>query len=390
MNRESSRCSREELYEQVWSEPMVSLAQKYGLSDVGLRKKCKKLKIPLPPQGYFLRSKRGVRPPLPPFDGNSTIEITPTKSAFPPPSADPEQLKEAQARIELEGRPENRIIVSERLISPHPLIEKTRAAKGLAGGPQGGRNQSSRNECLNVYVSKEHLGRGLRIMDALMKAFDSRGFKVILTHRSCGNQEPITTVSVLGVVHEIGLKETFTQVKHVPPPRDPKKNAPVWEYHPMYDYIPSGRFTLSIGGYVGEGNQSSWSDGKKQRIEDCLNDFIVGLTRASVASRARDLEWKRREEERLEQIRRQAEEEKRREEEKKRVQDLISEAQSWKQSQLIREYIEAVRAKAIEKTGEVPLGSELDRWISWANQLAERLDPLIESSSAIPRDPETE
>src|SRR5512142_2828685 len=91
--------SRQELYEQVWSEPMVTLAQKYGLSDVGLRKKCKKLNIPLPPQGYFLRNKRGDRPPLPPYEGKSTVEITPTIVAFPPVSADPEQLKEAEARI---------------------------------------------------------------------------------------------------------------------------------------------------------------------------------------------------------------------------------------------------------------------------------------------------
>lgn len=39
---------REELYEQVWSEPMLSLSKKYSLSDVGLAKICRKLKIPVP------------------------------------------------------------------------------------------------------------------------------------------------------------------------------------------------------------------------------------------------------------------------------------------------------------------------------------------------------
>ena len=38
--------TREELYEQVWSEAMIRLAPKYGLSDNGLRKICKKLNIP--------------------------------------------------------------------------------------------------------------------------------------------------------------------------------------------------------------------------------------------------------------------------------------------------------------------------------------------------------
>ncbi len=386
MSGDSVYCSREELYEQVWSEPMTTLAQKYGLSDVGLRKKCKKFKIPLPPQGYFLRGQRRKdegKPPLPPFDGNVRVEIKPTKIIFPPASADPEQLKEAEARITFESLPENRIKVPERLTSPHPLIEKTRTAKNLSGGPQGGRNRSGVDECLNVYVSKEHLGRALRIMDALLKALDSRGFKVAFSRKHYGNNEPITTVSVLGVVHEFGLTEAFTRVRHVPPPRDSKKKEPVWTYHPPYDFLPSGLFTLSISGYVGEGYQGSWADGKKQRLEDCLNDFIIVLIKRSVADRARALERQRQENERLELARRRVEEEKRREEEKKRLQNLVSEAQSWKQSQLIREYVAAVRAKVIERNIEIVPGGEIDQWITWANQQADRLDPLAKSPPSI-------
>lgn len=37
---------REELYAQVWSTPMIQLAKKYGLSDRGLAKACKKLEVP--------------------------------------------------------------------------------------------------------------------------------------------------------------------------------------------------------------------------------------------------------------------------------------------------------------------------------------------------------
>jgi hypothetical protein len=49
---ETIRLNREELYEQVWSTPMTKLAKQYQISDVGLAKICKKLKIPVPGRGY--------------------------------------------------------------------------------------------------------------------------------------------------------------------------------------------------------------------------------------------------------------------------------------------------------------------------------------------------
>jgi integrase len=43
----------EELHSLVWSMPMIRAARTVGLSDQGLRKKCYRLDIPIPPQGYW-------------------------------------------------------------------------------------------------------------------------------------------------------------------------------------------------------------------------------------------------------------------------------------------------------------------------------------------------
>jgi len=43
---------RDSLYEEVWATPMATLAKKYGISDVGLAKVCRKLSIPLPGRGH--------------------------------------------------------------------------------------------------------------------------------------------------------------------------------------------------------------------------------------------------------------------------------------------------------------------------------------------------
>jgi hypothetical protein len=65
----ASQYNREQLYEEVWSEPVIALAKKYGLSDVGLAKICKKLNIPRPGPGYWAKKAAGrpvgKPPPLP-------------------------------------------------------------------------------------------------------------------------------------------------------------------------------------------------------------------------------------------------------------------------------------------------------------------------------------
>ena len=52
MSTEVVTLSREELCEQVWSAPMRTLAQRFGLSDVGLAKTCKRMRVPVPGRGY--------------------------------------------------------------------------------------------------------------------------------------------------------------------------------------------------------------------------------------------------------------------------------------------------------------------------------------------------
>ena len=49
-------------YNEVWDQPLVKLAQKYGISDVRVGKVCRKLRIPLPGRGYW--AKRNARKPV--------------------------------------------------------------------------------------------------------------------------------------------------------------------------------------------------------------------------------------------------------------------------------------------------------------------------------------
>jgi hypothetical protein len=54
---------REELYELVWTEPIIKLARQYGLSDRGLAKICDRMGIPVPGRGYWAKVQSGKSPP---------------------------------------------------------------------------------------------------------------------------------------------------------------------------------------------------------------------------------------------------------------------------------------------------------------------------------------
>lgn len=59
------RMTRKELYDRVWSEPVTKVAESWGMSDNGLRKQCRRLKIPLPPRGYWAKVRAGKKPRRP-------------------------------------------------------------------------------------------------------------------------------------------------------------------------------------------------------------------------------------------------------------------------------------------------------------------------------------
>ena len=63
-----SRYDRVRLYEEVWAEPALQVARRYGVSDVAIAKACRLLEIPKPPRGYWAKKAAGQklpdRPPL--------------------------------------------------------------------------------------------------------------------------------------------------------------------------------------------------------------------------------------------------------------------------------------------------------------------------------------
>jgi hypothetical protein len=89
---------RDKLYEEIWSETVSKVSKRYGISDVGLRKICISLDIPVPPRGYWEKLAAGKavnKPTLPPTKGATTYR----RSVFKNPQDDELSLR-TQARID--------------------------------------------------------------------------------------------------------------------------------------------------------------------------------------------------------------------------------------------------------------------------------------------------
>lgn len=125
MNNVKFEFTREKLYEEAWRKTMVSLAKEYGLSDTGLRKICKYLQIPLPPQGYFLRKRRGTPPPLPSASKSTPLRYVSYYCHPPAHLRDTVPEEPVIPEISFEDDPANRVTVPPALESPHPLTKKT-------------------------------------------------------------------------------------------------------------------------------------------------------------------------------------------------------------------------------------------------------------------------
>lgn len=138
------------------------------------------------------------------------------------------------------------------------------------------------------------------------------------------------------------------------------------------EYVFSGVLSLSLTNVYWIDVRKTWNDGKRQRIEDCLGDFVGYLPAVSEKLRARREEEERRARERREAERRREEQEARRQAEERRVKDLLERVRRWKLSQDIRSYVdEAVKASGHE-----------DDDLSWALRYANKLDPLVKTEQS--------
>jgi len=367
--------SREVLYKQVWETPIHRLAKEYGLSDVGLAKICKRLNVPRPGRGFWVRRQKGWPVKIPPLPllKHGQIDNVRIEKKVKPPTLESDSSA-ISVLIANEKRPENLIAVPEILTSPHPLVKETKKILKGTKPDDYGRVWSMQESCLDIRVGTQGLDRALRIMDAIIKSLQKRGYEV--SARSRNDRD--TSAIVLDEKVCFGIEEGSHRRERELTPKE-KKDRERWPNiytSTPYIYVPSGMLSLRIKAWGCDTLRKQWSDGTKQRLEDRLNDFVVGLLRVSAGLRANRLEREERERRWEEEKRRRDEQERLRREEEEKIQALERTVSNWHKSHQIRSFINAHREATILKQGLIEPGGELDKWLQWASDYADRLDPL--------------
>jgi hypothetical protein len=203
-------------------------------------------------------------------------------------------------------------------------------------------------------------------VDTLLKALEARGF---ISRDS--------VVRIRGETIAFGVRESVKQQDHVPTPKELEDQRRwSWQRPPRWDHAPTGTLALRIDEFTSAQTRKTWSDRRNRPLEEQLNEVVAGMVLVADAKR-RDEQERRREQERQEEAERRCLElERQRQEEEARRRDLHAQADRWARSWQLRRYLRAVERVAVSRATGSTQNDEQQRWLTWARQYVDRLDPL--------------
>jgi hypothetical protein len=367
--------NREELYAEVWEKPLVKIAQKYGISAVMVGKVCRKLQIPLPGRGYWVKKEFGKpveRPPLPEAHNLpvvNRVKETPDACAPIAQTASPEP-EPTDDYYQLIVQMESHTIPIDVDAKRHKLV--TAVEKVLSRGQADSRGILEKRwdqpPCLDVRVSKNSLDRALIFANAIVTALEAAHFPITV---QAGKHS--TTVLIFGHAVPFAIVEKSKEIG--------RREVTEYSYtRTVIDYRGCGTLEFRAGDYA---YGRKLRDGKKERLESMIARCVGAAMREArdrvhQAERAKQWEIERREKERqrielAEQIR----------EEEKRVQEFAGWVDGWIRARQMREFIAELeriwKEEKVDLSPDAPKGKR----IIWMKQQADRTDPIVPSPPSI-------
>jgi len=222
---------------------------------------------------------------------------------------------------------------------------------------------------LALEVGRDQWRRALRLLDSLLKALEKRGHSV-----SAGTEaKPQTLLEIGGQTISLSLKERLDRSEHQLTKEERVREArSEWSWARPYDYKPSGQLRFRADGLQGSGARHTWSDGRRETLEEKLGQVVVGIEAAAAFEHERRQRWAAQSAEWEKRRQAQEEERARQEQERQRVSELRAMADDWAAAARLRDFVLA----AERHTAEVDNSSQFRAWLAWARRAADKLDPL--------------
>jgi len=351
------KLSRRELYDLVWSEPVSKIAPRYNISDVGFSKLCRRVDVPLPPRGYWVKLQHGKTVKKPPLKAAENPKDEVVVIADRPQVDLPDLPSDIAEAIERETHADSRITVPVTVSKWHPIVEKWFDDEQRRRSTWPG---ASRQRPKITALER----RRRTLLSVFFRALERRGWSVTA---ELGGK---LTATVFGQSIKFGVMEVVKQ-RRVPLTPDERRSA--YSYRDYnFEHDSTGLLRLRLYKYYG--STRDWLDTTERPLETRLNDVIVGMLQEAAQDRAREERWaeERRQRQHEEQLRLEAAERIRRE--KEQVDKLVADAGRWETSNRIRAYVKHAR-----EIGRAPSKSDdgIEEWSAWAWAIADRIDPMV-------------
>jgi hypothetical protein len=363
---------RDELYKKVWEQPLLKVAEEFGVSAVALGKTCKKLSVPVPGRGHWAKlahGKQGAKkPPLPKLDKVPVIFRSPVAPKRPaisdqndPDFAAVDQLLSSGALNPAPIDPSAR---------PHPLIRHTQSLlRSRSRKDEHGILLPREASGLDVKVSEGTFERALQVLAQVLAVLERQGYTVEVSEQ--GRTGALIDGQTVAFGIEEPIHKVVMQKARVPNPTDR------WDYDEIVTQEPNGKLVLIIhsstwGKYE---QRTRWSDAKVQRIENLVPDFVAGLMRMAIAIRRQDEARKQREADEQKRIQERAQLQKDIQEEEKKLEQFNKWVDEWERAERLRRFIVAYAEKSRSWSAEKQ--PQYQAWIEWATRQADRIDPFV-------------
>jgi len=405
--------SREDLYELAWSKPILLLAKDFGISDVALAKRCRKLGIPLPGRGYWARVDAGqvpYRPKLPKretqWHDNDALTVAPSIGAYSATILSSEEAQETLQSAAPESLPAR--IASLTITSAAKITDALPAVKRTATRakhPQRAELTFERGErsgaIVDVDVTSEALDRALLLADKVLRAaadlgwiFDDpmelrkkSGKPVAESKSSVSPGDPKEApepyrgrLLVEGEEVALRIEERLRDEKVEPTAAQLAREKREYGYHaPRKISVPTGALrVVRLDTYRtwGEPDRRSWYDRKGKRVEDQIPEVLMGFYELALSIKERRERDERQAREREEQARRQQEWEAIQKGNQKLIAQLERDAGAWHRARYLSRYVRAARRALGDRALAASFRGESLNYLDWAERYMDQLDPL--------------